>query len=362
MTQGTKLDVIDADAHVIETEHTWDYLEPSERKFRPRLFASNDEPGREYWVIDDKICGFRFPSFTEQQLRELSERGGRKLDTPQASREMADVELRLRHLDELGIATQVLHNTLWIEQVSECPEVETALCRSWNRWLADIWKNGGSRLRWSCVIPTLAMDEALEQMTIAKEHGAVAVCIRPIEGERHMTDPYFYPIYEHAGTLDLAIAIHIANGNPINVDLFRGTPANRFAMFRAPTVISCFNFLVSELPNVFPKLRWGFIETSAQWIPWIYNETVLRHKRQGKAYPEDLFGEFKVFVTCQTDDDLSYVLNYAGERSLVIGTDYGHTDPSSEVDAIAVFKQKTNISQESKERILHDNPKELYAL
>ena len=362
MTQGTNLDVIDADAHVIETEHTWDYLEPSERKFRPRLFSSADEPGREYWVIDDKIRGFRFPSFTEGQLRELSERGGRKLDTPQAAREMADVDLRLRHMDELGIAVQVLHNTLWIEQVSQRPEVETALCRSWNRWLADIWKKSGGRLRWSCVIPYLAMDEAKEQMTIAKEHGAVAVCVRPIEGERHMTDPYFYPIYEHATKLDLAVAIHIANGNPINVDLFRGTPANRFAMFRAPTVISCFNFLVSELPSVFPKLRWGFIETCAQWIPWIYNETVLRNRRTGKACPEDLFGELKVYVTCQTDDDLGYLLRYAGERSLVIGTDYGHTDPSSEIDAISIFKQKNDISQASKERILHHNPKELYAL
>ena len=27
--------VIDADTHVIETEHTWDYLDPSEQQFRP---------------------------------------------------------------------------------------------------------------------------------------------------------------------------------------------------------------------------------------------------------------------------------------------------------------------------------------
>jgi len=71
---------------------------------------------------------------------------------------------------------------------------------------------------------------------------------------------------------------------------------------------SSFFFLVSELPSVFPKLRRGLIETCAQWIPWIYNETVLRHKRTGKSFPEVLFGAYKVYVTCQTDDDLSYVL------------------------------------------------------
>lgn len=362
MTGQGNLQVIDADAHVIETERTWDYLEASEQKFRPHLFASPDEPGREYWVIDEKIRGFRFPTFTERQLRELSERSGRKVETPQASREMGDVELRLRQMDELGIEIQVLHNTLWIEQVSQRAEVEAALCRSWNRWLADVWQKGEGRLRWSCVIPTLVIDQAIEQMSIAKENGAVAVCMRPIEGDRHMTDPHFYPIYEHAAALDMAVAIHIANGNPANCDLWRGTPANRFAMFRAQTIISCFNFLVSDLPSAFPNLRWGFIETCAQWIPWIYHETALRYRRLGRKFPEDLFSEYKVFVTCQTDDDLSYILKYAGGDSLVIGTDYGHTDPSSEVDAITVLRQQTEISQETKEKILHYNPKKLYNL
>ena len=51
---STQLLVIDADAHVIETERTWDYLGPAEHSFRPRLFASPDEPGQQYWVIENK--------------------------------------------------------------------------------------------------------------------------------------------------------------------------------------------------------------------------------------------------------------------------------------------------------------------
>ena len=39
--------------------------------------------------------------------------------------------------------------------------------------------------------------------------------------------------------------------------------------------------------------------------------------------------ENRVYVTCQTDDDLDYVLGYAGEDNLVIGTDYGHSDNAS---------------------------------
>ena len=36
MATQTRLPVIDADAHVIETERTWDYLEPSEQRFQSR--------------------------------------------------------------------------------------------------------------------------------------------------------------------------------------------------------------------------------------------------------------------------------------------------------------------------------------
>ena len=74
----------------------------------------------------------------------------------------------------------MLHNTLFIEPVAQKPDVDAAICRSWNRWLADVWAGGQGRLRWSCVLPTLMLDEAVVQMRFAKEHGAVAVCVRPL--------------------------------------------------------------------------------------------------------------------------------------------------------------------------------------
>ena len=34
---------VDADAHVVESPLTWDYLLPSEQKFRPQLFKPEDD-------------------------------------------------------------------------------------------------------------------------------------------------------------------------------------------------------------------------------------------------------------------------------------------------------------------------------
>lgn len=42
--------------------------------------------------------------------------------------------------------------------------------------------------------------------------------------------------------------------------------------------------------------------------------------------------DYKIYISTQTDDDFSYVISYTGEENLVIGTDYGHGDTSSELE------------------------------
>lgn len=363
--------VIDADAHVIETEHTWDYLGPFERKYRPLLAASyapGDEGGqsvgRDYWVIDGKIRGFRFPTLSERELAERSQLVGRNLETPQEAREMDNVALRLQHMDALGIDIQVLHNTLFIEQVTDRPSAEIAICGAWNRWMADIWQQATGRLRWSCVLPLLSTADAIDQMRFAQQHGAVAVCMRPLEGNRLVVDPSFYPIFAEAERLNLAIAVHIANGNPLVCDALRSPedPGFGFALFRAPTVIACHSLLLSPIPDLFPQLRWGFIETAAQWVPWVLREAASRARAlPGKELPPDVLKKKRIYVTCQNDDDLPYIIGQMGDDNLVIGTDYGHTDPSSDVDAIKAFRS-SGLSARTIEKILDDNPSALYGL
>ncbi|HKF05288.1 MAG TPA: hypothetical protein VKB49_23415 [Candidatus Sulfotelmatobacter sp.] len=88
------------------------------------------------------------------------------------------VDLRLKYMDANSVDVQVLHNTMFIESVTDRPAVEVALYKAWNRWLADIWKQSKGRLRWSCMAPVLSMSDALDQIRFAKENGACAVLMR----------------------------------------------------------------------------------------------------------------------------------------------------------------------------------------
>ena len=129
-----------------------------------------------------------------------------------------------------------------------------------------------------------------------------------------------------------------------------------------PTVTSCYALIMSEIPRVFPKLRWGFIEASSQWVPWVIHEAMRRSLGSARPISKDCLHEYNIYVSTQTDDDFSYIISYAGEGNLVIGTDYGHGDTSSELNAIARFKAMDGLSPGVKQKILSDNPRRFYSL
>ena len=51
-------------------------------------------------------------------------------------------------------------------------------------------------------------------MHYSKDHGAVGVYMRGVEGTRTLADPYFFPIYEEASSLDFPICVHTGAGSP----------------------------------------------------------------------------------------------------------------------------------------------------
>jgi predicted TIM-barrel fold metal-dependent hydrolase len=212
------------------------------------------------------------------------------------------------------------------------------------------------------VVPALTPAEAIPQIRFARDHGAVGVCIRPFERKRMMTDPYYYPIYDEAQRLDIPITVHLANGSPELFQLMANEAGGGFSTFRIPTVTSCYALIMSEIPRVFPNLRWGFIEVSSQWVPWIVHEAVRRSHGGEHPVTTRCLSDYKIYVSTQTDDDFAYVISYAGEDNLVIGTDYGHGDTSSELNAISRFKAMAGVGADVKRKILSDNPKTFYRI
>src|SRR5574341_622325 len=101
METAAKSLVIDADAHVVESARTWEYMDPSEKQYRPIPLEAREDAGvkLQFWLIDGKVRGFRFPIFSAAELQKRSQQVGRKFADAQEAREMGNVELRLEHMD-----------------------------------------------------------------------------------------------------------------------------------------------------------------------------------------------------------------------------------------------------------------------
>jgi predicted TIM-barrel fold metal-dependent hydrolase len=340
--------VIDSDAHVLETDHTWDYMLESERHMRPRVVPTPDDAfsGGESWLVDGTYIG---------KARNVGH------DTSRESREMEDIKARLKHMDELDVDVQVLYPTIFLRPFTRKPEVELAVARSYNRWLIDIWKKAPDRLRWVAVLPLLSMDEAIEEARYAKENGACGIFMRGLEGDKHINDPHFFPIYEEAGRLDMPICVHSATGSfDVHEFFLKECGFNKFKL----AVVGTFHSLIyNKIPEKFPKTRWAFIEVSSQWIPYAIHDYARRFERAGnKVDKKEVLRNNKIWVTCQTDDDLPYVLSYAGDDTLIIGTDYGHNDTSSEILALRKLREDGAVPTPVVNKILDDNARALYAL
>jgi predicted TIM-barrel fold metal-dependent hydrolase len=322
-------------------------MSESERQFRPQIIASSstDDSGDEYWLIDGRI-------------QPKSQNIGK--ETPTASREMQDIEARIRHMDQLGVSIQVLYPTVFLRPLTNRPEVELAVCRSYNRWLADIWRQGRGRLRWVVVLPLLTMDKALAEARLAKENGACGIFIRGLEGERRLSDPHFYPLYEEASRLDMPVCVHSATGSFTVHDFF--VRECGFSKFKLAVVGAFHSLIFDGIPEKFPKLRFGFIEVSAQWVPYAIHDLARRFERRGQPIQKDLLGKNRIYVACQTDDDLPYILKYGCEDNLIIGSDYGHADTASELEALRNLKQRGEVSSAIIDRILDSNPRAFYSL
>ena len=338
--------VIDSDAHVIETDRTWEFMRDEDAAHKPEVLVPRAGGPDEYWLVEGRA------------FKRTANVGA---DTAPETREASDIKKRLAHMDEMGVDVHVLYPSFFLTQRTHHADTDYALSRSYNRWLADIWAQGEGRLRWAVIPPLHSMDLAIEEIRFGKEHGACAVFMRGIEGDHRLSDPYMFPLYEEAIELDLPICIHAAAGNMHAFDLIDRDFG--FSKFKLPAVGAFHDLIMQGTPQRFPKLRWGWIEISASWLPYALNDLALRFARQKRDWPgTDVLRENNMWVACQTADDLPYVLACTDEDHIVIGTDYGHNDTASEILALRILRDGGTVPAASVDKILGANAEALYGL
>jgi uncharacterized protein len=358
---------IDADGHLFETEETWDYLDPSDRVHRPRLlqFAEPERPGLEppfHWIVGDTWAR-RIPNTGNVYNNGNVYRAG--------CLDLTDPAKRVEDLDALGIDVQVIHSSFFISTELENPDVEAAITRSYNRWVADKLHGYTDRLRWTVRPPTRTMTRALEEIEFGKEHGAAGVALMGIEHGLYLADRTFWPLYEKAQDLDMPIIIHLGTSiRRHNIPVGKLIPSQAALTDHIYPLMSGFHSVIaSDFYERFPRLRFGFVEGGSTWVNAVlqFNARCVASASPTEFLkirymtPDEIEAR-NVFVACESDEDIAYIAKIVGENVLCTGTDYGHNDAGGELGVHESILRRTDISPTLADKIVDTNGRKLYGI
>jgi predicted TIM-barrel fold metal-dependent hydrolase len=358
---------IDADGHLFETEETWDYLDPSDRIHRPRLlqFAEPEAPGLEppfHWIVGDTWAR-RIPA-----TGNVYDNGN--VYSP-GTLDLTDPAKRVQDLDTLGIDAQVIHSSFFISTELENADVEAAITRAYNRWVAAKLSGYTDRLRWTLRPPTRNIARALEEIKFGKEHGAAGIALMGIEHGLYLADRTFWPIYELAQDLDLPIIIHLGTSiRRHNIPVGKLIPSQAALTDHVYPLMSGFHSVIaSDFHERFPRLRFGFVEGGATWVPAILqfqarcSASASRDEFLKIRYmtPDEIEAR-NVFIACESDEDIPYLTKWVGENVLCTGTDYGHNDAGGELGVHESILRRTDLTSSVADKIVDANGRKLYGI
>ena len=367
MRQGYR--VIDADGHVLEPPDLWErHIDPEFRHQAPRGFG----------VLSVEVLGRRMPDIP----------GGVPEGSPDystgpnarygaAAKRDFDAVSQIEAMDVEGIDLAVLYPSrgLYAASVDGMPpRLAGAICRAYNRWLANFCRHAPERLLGAGMVtlhdPGIAVEEAVYAV---EQCGMRAIFIRPnpVNG-RTIDHPTFDPLYGELERLGVPLATH--EGAGVHLAQFgRGRYDKLFKLHvmchAVENMGACMDLIVGGVLERHPNLRVVFLESGAGWAPW-WLERMDEHW-EGYFGPRDApelvmkpsaYFRRQCYISTEVDErGTTHVLETLGEGCVTLGSDYPHGD-GKYPHAIEEFLKLDMFSAVQKRKILWDNPARLYGL
>jgi len=228
---------IDADGHILEPLDLWDkYIDPEFRERRPRFTI--DDNGKERLKVEGKLLG------NPRGIGSLGSVGVRqgtvKPDTlkyAEGKKGGFDPHARIVDMDADGIDAAFLYPSLGLfAGAVEDPGLAAAMCRAYNRWLADYCKPYPDRLFGVAMLPMQSVELAIDEMRYAREKlGMRGGFLRPnpYHGNKMISDPMYEPFWTMAEELDFSIGFHEGSTTAmptVGVDRYEADRAARHMM------------------------------------------------------------------------------------------------------------------------------------
>jgi predicted TIM-barrel fold metal-dependent hydrolase len=370
--------IIDSDMHVIEPHDLWlEHLDPRWRERAPRLVKAPNT-GAYAWSCEGRM----FPAFSDDPQRGALNKARYDPNDPRFRRydealaRGFDAKAQLEAMDVEGIDVAVSFRTMASHVIAMDdmrPDFAAALCRAFNRWLAERASEAPERIKATAVLPLhevpLAVAEA-EHAVRELGHVALVLPTNPVR-RRPWYDPAYDALWRTACELDVPVCFHGIQG------AYQEHLANRYldnlmlmhaAAHPIEQMLALGGLITGGCFDRFPTLRAAFLEGSCGWLPWWLWRLDEEFEKLGHVdrwrlarRPSEYFREHCFVAVDPEETAVVHVVAALGDDSIVISSDWPHDD-SLYPHAMDRFLEIEGLSDVARRKILWDNCTRLYGL
>jgi predicted TIM-barrel fold metal-dependent hydrolase len=357
--------VVDGDAHINEPLDVFEeFLDADHRERRPK--GITDTKGLNRILMDGKL--YPDPRLRQNHVKKVqgSQLGGTQLGA-------RDPHARLDDMDTDGIDIQVMYGSLGLatSTISD-PDFATAMSRACNDYYASFCAANPARLKCTATLAIQDMPAAVDEARRAiSELGHVGLTLPPSYDGRGLDDPYFFPLYELAQSLDVPVSIHWGNGSHL--------PAAGTERFDTHFMVHAIGHPVEQMIALatvvcggvveeFPRLRVGFLEAGCGWAAyWVerldehFERRSLEMPKMTKE-PSEYFADGNLFLSSEPDERLTpVVMEQLGADCVFFASDYPHTD-SKFPYSVKCVRERDDLPPGALDKLLGANAARYYRL
>ncbi len=397
----------DCDSHVEESElmFTDKYWDPRYLGRRP-IVVESDVMGNLSWIFDS----ISFPrhvgpgsatagnpnrkngvptQFALMRIQAAATKG--HIDTLE-SMDMESAAARVEQNDRERIAVQVNFPTVLLTwPIAHDPKIGCAIARAYNSYMADISSQAPDRLKFVTVIDPADVEESVREIRRTKELGSVGLMLLGTYGERHLDHPSLAPIWATVAELDMPVAIHPGFCNPGLDNQYTAVADTVAIPFVFSLMLGFYSIVRSGLLDRYPNLRVGFMENGARWLDYLAmrmgevsglpserttvfakskdpdealiggSSVIRRRVYRSDLLPQGYIERGQLFVNCEVDENqLPFIVGEYGDDFLLYAGDIAH--PHRICHSVEYLESRTDLSEETKRKILVDNTAKFYGL
>jgi len=221
------------------------------------------------------------------------------------------------------------------------------------------------------ILPFQDPESAVVELRRAvRELGCRGAVVRTTGLRLPLGHKFYDPIYREAETLGCALAVHGTNSaEELASGAFETFTEVHTVSFPVGIFVQFSSMIYHGVPARFPKLRLAFLEIGSTWLPYWLDRMDEHWEKRGKIEtpalkqrPSDCVRQHPIFFSFEAEETLlPETFKYVGENHFVYATDIPHWDCEFPAN-LHHTQQRTDLSDETKNKILYDNVNALYGI